>query len=172
MAVVWKFLRDLLRPLHRKLVLLALAAVASLLWPLHFARPASDGRCWRELFSCQSGETCLDAVSAAECNGTWLGPSTPIEAFQARRLPQLLNLAPPKSGTTDLYRRLLGLAQVVPGKAEKSKLCGARPQWWCEKEGRAFGPTSGASPWRTTPRSISPLQRNWTRMPSPWIGRL
>ena len=52
-----------------------------------------------------------------------------------RRLPQLLNLAPPKSGTTDLYRRLLGLAQVVPGKAEKSKLCGARPQWWCEKEG-------------------------------------
>lgn len=49
-------------------------------------------------------------------------------------MPQLINLAPPKSGTTKIYQQLLGTETVIPSGTPSKSLCEGRPLAWCQKE--------------------------------------
>eukprot|EP00933_Yihiella_yeosuensis_P055436 TRINITY_DN5421_c0_g5_i1.p1 TRINITY_DN5421_c0_g5~~TRINITY_DN5421_c0_g5_i1.p1 ORF type:complete len:457 (-),score=61.78 TRINITY_DN5421_c0_g5_i1:80-1450(-) len=103
----------------------------------HEALPQGAKICWDS----------LDPVSCGAEDGIWLGPSIPADwqlegrcyrkgtdSSRMACLPSIINLAPPKSGTTDLYRRLTGDSRMVPGDSSGSPLCAGRPAFWCQKE--------------------------------------
>eukprot|EP00434_Breviolum_minutum_P018569 symbB.v1.2.016379.t1/scaffold1239.1/size129856/3 len=117
------------RRFHRRLrwkvlILVVLGTTAYVSLSFFPERHDTDGlgSCRREHWSC-GARHCWDATFT-QCeglNGTWLGPKIPSTWQRTARsncftmgehlacMPMLINLAPPKSGTTQIYQQLLSL---------------------------------------------------------------
>ncbi|CAK9003346.1 Uncharacterized protein SCF082_LOCUS7699 [Durusdinium trenchii] len=175
-----------LRQIHWKLLSLILLAASTCLY-LHRlladeAGTAGSGsaRCEWERWSCElQNSSCADLSwsDCASCNGSWLGLALPktwlrkspplSNCFvtgddEMRCLPTLLNLAPPKSGTTEIYQQIQTMPEVISAApAEPSSLCRGRSAFWCSKE---------PSFWHA-PRSAASLQE-YTLMYQPLTEKL